>query len=197
MRFENQVTTLIDAAMERFGRLDMAVNNAGTERRPGLVVDQDDESYAATFDTNVKGTLLSMKHELRVMLSQGYGSIVNISSMLGHRGTPGCSLYTASKHAIEGLTKSAAIEAATRGVRVNAVVPGPTDTDMLARFTGSSANNSKLAANIPMGRLGKPEEVADAILFLSSPNASFITGTCLVVDGGKEAQDDQVGQGSN
>jgi NAD(P)-dependent dehydrogenase (short-subunit alcohol dehydrogenase family) len=194
-RFDDQVATLVDTAIARFGRLDIAVNNAGTEGRPGLVVDQDDYSYAATFDTNVKGTLLCLKHELRVMLPQGFGSIVNISSTLGHRGTPGGSLYTASKHAIEGLTKSAAIEAAGRGVRVNTVAPGPTDTGMLARFAGSDENKAKLATNIPMGRLGAPEEIAQAILFVSSSKASFITGACLVVDGGKEAQDDQVGQG--
>jgi NAD(P)-dependent dehydrogenase (short-subunit alcohol dehydrogenase family) len=122
----------------RFGGLDVAVNNAGTAGKPGPVTEQTAESYAATFDTNVLGVLLSMKHELRVMQAQGSGSIVNLSSTLGHRGAPGASLYTASKHAVEGLTKSAALEGAAFGVRVNAVAPGPIETAMLDRFTGNS-----------------------------------------------------------
>jgi NAD(P)-dependent dehydrogenase (short-subunit alcohol dehydrogenase family) len=115
----------------RFGRLDPAVNTAGTEGKPGPVTEQTTESYAATFDTNVLGTLLSMKHELRAMQAQGRGSIVNISSTYGHEGARGASVYAASKHAVEGMTKSAALEAAAFGVRVNAVAPGPTETAML------------------------------------------------------------------
>ena len=136
VRHESDVQNLVDKTVARFGRLDVAVNNAGTEGTPGPVTAQTAESYAATFDTNVLGVLLSLKHELRVMQAQGSGSIVNLSSTMGHRGAPGASLYTASKHAVEGLTKSAALEAAAFGVRVNAVAPGPIDTAMLDRFTG-------------------------------------------------------------
>src|SRR6266849_7219365 len=115
------------------GSLDAAVNTAGTEGKPGPVTEKTAESYAATFDTNVLGTLLSMKHELRAMQAQGSGSIVNISSTYGHEGARGASIYAASKHAVEGMTKSAALEAAAFGVRVNAVAPGPTETGMLTR----------------------------------------------------------------
>jgi NAD(P)-dependent dehydrogenase (short-subunit alcohol dehydrogenase family) len=127
----------VDQTVKRFGRLDIAVNNAGTEGTPGLVTDQTPESYAATFDTNVMGTPLSMKHELRVVLPQGSGSIVNVSSAYGSVGAAGASVYAASKHAVEGLTKSAALEVAGSGVRVNVVAPGTTDTGMLTRFTST------------------------------------------------------------
>ena len=137
VRHENDVQNLVDKTVARFGRLDVAVNNAGTEGTPGPVTAQTAESYAAMFDTNVLGVLLSLKHELRVMQAQGAGSIVNLSSTMGHRGAPGASIYTASKHAVEGLTKSAALEAAAFGVRVNAVAPGPVETAMLDRFAGS------------------------------------------------------------
>src|SRR6202049_2568705 len=134
VRHEKDVQNLVDKTVARFGRLDIAVNNASTEGKPGPVTEQTAESYAATFDTNVLGVLLSMKHELRVMQPQGSGSIVNLSSTMGHRGAPGASLYTASKHAVEGLTKSAALEGAAFGVRVNAVAPGPIETGMLNRI---------------------------------------------------------------
>jgi len=143
VRHEDDVRKLVDRTIERFGRLDVAVNNAGTEGEPGPVTSQTAESYAATFDTNVLGTLLSLKHELRVMLPQGSGSIVNLSSALGKIGVPGGSVYVASKHAVEGLTKSAALEAAATGVRVNAVAPGPVETDMLTRFTGTEAGEAR------------------------------------------------------
>jgi NAD(P)-dependent dehydrogenase (short-subunit alcohol dehydrogenase family) len=187
VRREEDVRNLIDRAAARFGSLDVAVNNAGTEGKPGPVTDQSAESFAATFETNVLGTLLSMKHELRVMQAQGYGSIINVSSTFGHRGVAGASLYSASKHAVEGLTKSAALEAAEYGIRVNAVAPGPTDTDMLTRFAGSAERKAALQAGVPMKRLGKPSEVANAILFLASGQASYVTGQILSVNGGKTA----------
>jgi NAD(P)-dependent dehydrogenase (short-subunit alcohol dehydrogenase family) len=187
MRDDTAVRDLVDGTVARFGRLDVAVNNAGTEGQPGPVTDQTAESYAATFDTNVLGTLLALKHELRVMQPQGSGSIVNLSSVLGKAGAPGASVYTASKHAVEGLTKSAALEAAAFGVRVNAVAPGPVETGMLDRFTGGAAGKAGLVAGIPAKRAGRPEEIAAAILFLASDAAPFLTGQSLAVDGGKLA----------
>src|SRR6202051_280074 len=162
VRNENHVRDLVGQAIARFGHLDVAVNCAGTEGKPGPMTEQTAETYAATFDTNVLGTLLSMKHELRVMKAQGHGSIVNLSSTMGHEGAAGASIYVASKHAVEGMTKSVALEVAKSGIRVNAVAPGPTDTGMLTRFTGTPENKAALAATVPMGRLGLTEEIAHA-----------------------------------
>jgi NAD(P)-dependent dehydrogenase (short-subunit alcohol dehydrogenase family) len=187
VREDDEVRGLVDKTIAKFGRLDVAVNNAGTEGTSGPVTEQSAESYATTFDTNVLGTLLSMKHELRVMQAQGHGSIVNLSSLLGQRGAPGASVYTASKHAVEGLTKAAALEGSEFGVRVNAVAPGPVETDMLDRFTGSAEQKAGLIARIPLKRAGEPNEIAQAIVYLSSDRASFITGQILGVDGGKLA----------
>ncbi len=187
VRHEDDVRDLVDRTVARFGRLDAAANCAGTEGKPGRVTEQTAESYAATFDTNVLGTLLSMKHELRVMLAQRSGSIVNVSSTYGHAGTPNASVYAASKHAVEGLTTSAALEVAGSGVRVNAVAPGPTETGMLNRFTGNPERKAGLVSTVPLGRVGQPDEIANAILFLCSGQASFISGHVLSVDGGKSA----------
>jgi NAD(P)-dependent dehydrogenase (short-subunit alcohol dehydrogenase family) len=189
VRYEDDVRTLIDRTVARFGRLDTAVNNAGTEGQPGPVTEQTADSYAATFDTNVLGTLLSMEHELRVMQAQGSGSIVNISSTYGHDGARGASVYSANKHAVEGLTKSAALEAAGSGVRVNAVAPGPTETGMLNRFTGNAEGKAGLVSGVPLRRAGTPDEIANAIVFRSSDKASFTTGQVLPVDGGKSAKE--------
>src|SRR6266478_5912219 len=187
VRHEDAVRELVDQTVARFGRLDVAVNTAGTEGKPGPVIEQSADSYAAAFDTNVLGTLLSMKHELRVMQAQGSGSIVNISSTYGHDGARGASVYSASKHAVEGLTKSAALEAAASGVRVNAVAPGPTETAMLNRFTGTAERKAGLVSTVPLQRMGQPDEIANAIVFLASDKASFTTGQVLWVDGGKSA----------
>ena len=188
VRHEDDLRSLIDKTVARFGRLDVAVNCAGTEGTPGPLTEQTAETYAATFDTNVLGTLLSMKHEMRVMLAQGSGSIVNVSSTYGHTGAAGASIYSASKHAVEGLTKSAALEAASSGVRVNMVAPGPIETGMLNRFTGTDERKARLAATVPLKRVGRPEEIAQTIVFLASDRASFITGASYLVDGGKSAQ---------
>jgi len=149
VRNEDDVRNLADHTVKRLGRLDIAVNNAGTEGLRGLVTDQTAESYAATFDTNVLGVLLSMKYELRAMLPQGSGSIVNISSAYGRVGAAGGSVYVASKHAVEGMTKSAALEVAGTGVRVNVVAPGTTDTGMLTRFTNTNENKAALVSTVP------------------------------------------------
>ena len=188
VRHEEEVEHLVDRTVARFGRLDVAFNNAGTEGRPGPATDQSAESYSATFDTNVLGTLLSMKHELRVMLPQRHGSIINVTSLLGRVGMAGASVYAASKHAVEGLTKSTALEVAGSGIRVNAVAPGPIETGMLNRFTGSAETKAQFAASIPQHRIGNADEVAQAVVFLASDKASFITGESLAVDGGKIAQ---------
>ena len=188
VRREEDVRNLIDKTVERFGHLDVAVNAAGTEGMPGPITEQTADSYAATFDTNVLGTLLSMKHELRVMLPRKNGNIVNISSTYGHTGASGASVYSASKHAVEGLTKSAALEAAPSGVRVNIVAPGPIETGMLNRFTGTANRKAGLVATVPLNRVGRPDEIADTIMFLASEKASFITGASYLVDGGKAAR---------
>src|SRR5882757_7430836 len=154
VRKDEDVRNLVDKTIGRFGRLDVAVNNAGTEGQPGPLTEQTAETYAATFDTNVLGTILSLKHEMRVMLAQGHGSIVNLSSTMGSRGAAGASMYVASKHAVEGLTKAAALEGAAAGVRVNAVAPGPVDTELLNRFTGNAEKKAAAAAGVPMKRLG-------------------------------------------
>ena len=184
IRKDDDVRALVDKTVARFGRLDVAVNNAGTEGQVGPITDQTAESYAATFDTNVLGVILSMKHEVRVMQGQGSGSIINISSTYGHEGAAGASIYVGSKHAVEGITKSVALEIAKSGIRVNGVAPGPTDTGMLTRFTATPENKAALAAEVPMGRLGLTEELANAIVFIASDQASFITGHILNVDGG-------------
>src|ERR1700741_2299332 len=185
VRKEDDVRALVEKTVARFGRLDVAVNNAGTEGQVGPITDQTAESYAATFDTNVLGVLLSMKHEARVMKGQGNGNIINISSTYGHEGAAGASIYVGSKHAVEGITKSVALELAKSGIRVNAVAPGPTDTGMLTRFTGTPENKAALVTTVPMARLGLSEELANAIVFIASEGASYITGHVLHVDGGK------------
>ena len=189
VRFEADVRNLVEQTVKRFGRIDVAVNNAGTEGQAGPIIDQSVENYEALFGTNVLGTLLALKHEMRVMLSQGGGAIVNLSSMAGQVGMAGASVYAASKHAVEGLTKSAALEGAAAGVRVNAVAPGPIATEMLDRFVGGSEENkSSFLSTIPAKRAGSPEEIAQTIVFLASDKAQYLTGQSIAVDGGYTAQ---------
>jgi NAD(P)-dependent dehydrogenase (short-subunit alcohol dehydrogenase family) len=184
VRKEEDVQNLVDKTVARFGRLDVAVNNAATEGTPGLITEQTAESYAETFDTNVLGTVLSLKHELQVMIPQGHGSIINISSSYGRRGAGYASIYVGSKHAVEGITKSVALEVATTGVRVNVIAPGTTETEMLKRFTRTEENYDGLVSTVPMKRVGQPEEIAQAIVFLGSDNSPYLTGTSIGVDGG-------------
>jgi NAD(P)-dependent dehydrogenase (short-subunit alcohol dehydrogenase family) len=186
---EAQVASLVSQAVERFGRLDVAVNNAGVEGELGPVAGQTVANYRATFETNVLGTLLSLKHEIPVMLKQGSGSIINLSSIAGQVGMAGASVYVASKHAVEGLTKAAALEVAAHGVRINAVAPGPVETAMLTRFTGGSDDaKAGLLSMMPAKRGAAPEEIAQTIVFLASDKARFLTGQSIAVDGGYTAQ---------
>ncbi|MFM0180686.1 SDR family NAD(P)-dependent oxidoreductase [Paraburkholderia aspalathi] len=187
VRREDDVSALVDKAMTRFGRLDVVVNNAGVEGKPGPVTDVTADAYTALFDTNVLGTLWGLKHALRVMQPQGSGNVINISSTLGERGGANLSLYAGSKHAVEGITKSAAIEAAAYGVRVNAVAPGPTETAMLDRLTGSTDKRAAFYSAVPLKRGATPEEIADAVVFVASDKAAFITGQIIRVNGGKTA----------
>ena len=187
VRQDEDVRGLVEFTIDRFGCLEIAVNSAGTEGKPGPATEQSPENYASAFETNVLGTILSLKHELGVMYGQRRGSIVNLSSTMGHRPASGMSIYSASKHAVEGLTKAAALEAAAFGVRVNAVAPGPTETPMLGRLAGEDDRRAALIAAVPLKRVGTAAEVADAILFLAGDKASFITGQVLSVDGGKSA----------
>jgi NAD(P)-dependent dehydrogenase (short-subunit alcohol dehydrogenase family) len=184
VRKEDDVRAMVDQTIKRFGRLDVAVNNAGTEGNVGPITDQTAETIAATFDTNFVGVMLSMKHEVRVMKGQGSGSIINITSTYGHKGAAYASVYVSSKFAVEGATKSVALELASSGIRVNAVAPGPTDTGMLTRFTGDAETKARLVETVPVRRMGTSEELANAIVFMGSDEASYITGTVFEVDGG-------------
>jgi NAD(P)-dependent dehydrogenase (short-subunit alcohol dehydrogenase family) len=187
VREDEDVRNLVDRAVARFGRLDVAVNNAGTEGQPGPLTEQTADCYRAVFDTNVLGTMLSLKHELRVMRPRRSGSIVNLSSIVGHKALPGAPLYVASKHAVEGLTKAAALEAAEFGVRVTAVAPGPIETGMLDRFAGTTDAKAGLVASLPLKRAGTADEIARVIMFAASDAASYMTGCVLAVDGGMTA----------
>ena len=184
---EDEVRNLVDKTIAKFGRLDVAVNNAGFEGKLGPIQDATVENFKAVHETNVLGVFLSMKHEVRAMAGQKSGSIVNISSTYGHKAAVGGTAYVSSKFAVEGMTKTVALEQGDSGIRVNAVAPGLTDTDMADRFTGTAEVNDALVATIPFLRRGKTEELANAIVFISSPEASYISGTVFDVDGGLSA----------
>jgi len=186
---ESEVKNLIGRTLERFGRLDIAFNNAGVEQVPTPLTEQTVEAYDQVMNINVKGVWLSMRHEIPAMLKSGGGSIVNTSSIAGIIGMGGMELYIASKHAVIGLTKSAAVEFGKQGVRVNAVLPAAIETEMFDRFVGGKADMREgFAAMHPIGRIGTAEEVADAVVWLSSAKSSFVTGHSLLVDGGFTAQ---------
>jgi len=180
------VKAMVKFAVEKFGGLDVAFNNAGVEWKGPL--DQATEAeYRRIFDTDVWGVLNSMRHEIPAMLKNGGGAIVNTSSVAGHVGLAQVSIYIASKHAVEGLTKSAALEFAKQDIRINAVAPGVIATEMFDRFAGDELRD-QIASIVPVGRVGVGEEIAAAVLYLASDAAKFTTGTSLIVDGGWVAQ---------
>ncbi|MEX1238931.1 MAG: SDR family oxidoreductase [Cyclobacteriaceae bacterium] len=179
------VSELVNKAIKAFGRIDFAVNNAGIEGETAPTHECSEENWDKTININLKGVWLCMKHELTCMLKQGKGAIVNTASVAGLIGFPGLPAYVASKHGIVGLTKTAALENAKTGIRINAVCPGVIRTAMIDRITGKDKTVEKQFENMePVGRMGEPEEVAEAIVWLCSDSASFITGHALAVDGG-------------
>jgi NAD(P)-dependent dehydrogenase (short-subunit alcohol dehydrogenase family) len=182
---EASAAAAVAATVELFGRLDVAVNNAGNEGRAKRLIDQTLDDYAFTMDTNLKGVWLGMKYEIRQMLRQGGGTIVNTASNLAHVGYPNLSLYVAAKSAVVGLTRAAALEYAREGIRINAVSPGPVETELAARVFGSLERfRQELGPLQPMGRVGLPQEIAEAILWLAGDDSSLVTGQSLLVDGG-------------
>ncbi len=191
---EGDVKAMVEATVKAYGRLDYAFNNAGIEGNAAPLAEQTVDNYEAVLGINVRGVFLSMKYEIPQMLKNGRGAIVNMSSIAGLIGFPGFSLYIASKHAVLGLTKTAALEYAKSGIRINAVSPAVIETDMVDRFIGKigvgkeGETRQQLAAMHPIGRTGKPEEIASAVLYLCSDGASFVTGQALTIDGGYTAQ---------
>ncbi|HRK02187.1 MAG TPA: SDR family oxidoreductase [Oligoflexia bacterium] len=183
------VKDLVRRTVEKFGRLDFAFNNAGIEDTPASTTECTEDNWHKTIDINLKGVWLCMKYEIPELLKQGGGAIVNCSSIAGLIGFSGIPAYTASKHGVIGLTKTAALEYSKSSIRVNAVCPGVIQTPMIDRFTqGSAEAKAQLTAGAPMGRVGLPEEIANAVLWLCSDSASYMTGQTMTIDGGWVAQ---------
>ncbi len=185
---EADIKALVDHAVQTYGRLDVAFNNAGVDGSMAPLAEQTEENYRLVMDVNVRGVWLSMKYEIPAMLKSGGGSIVNTTSVGGSIGFPNLGIYVASKHAVVGLTKTAALELAKSGIRVNCVSPAGIDTEMLNRVAGGTEEGmAGFAAAHPVGRIGQPEEIATAVLWLASAESSFVTGHDLLVDGGMTA----------
>ncbi len=184
VRHERDIEAMMAAALSRFGRIDAAFNNAGIESSYGPLHELSTEEFDRIIAVNLRGIFLAMKHEIRHMLAAGGGTIVNTSSTAAITGMANIAAYTASKHGIIGLTKATALELGKSGIRVNAVAPGPVNTGLLARMVAGKVEIPAIAANNPMGRISEPEEIAQALLFLSSDAAGYITGHTLAIDGG-------------
>ncbi len=184
------VKAALDEAVEAFGRLDFAFNNAGVEqKRLAPVAELEEEEWNRIMDIDLRGVFLCMKYEIPLMLKQGGGAIVNTSSGAGVIGIKGNPAYTAAKHGVIGLTRSAALDYAAQNIRVNAVCPGYIDTPMMGRFTGGTPEGrAKVIAEEPVGRMGQPEEIAAAVVWLCSDAAAFVIGHAMVVDGGQTVQ---------
>ena len=187
VRHEAEVEAVVARAVERFGRIDAAVNNAGIEGRFGPVQEATGDDFDHIIGVNLRGVWHGLKAQIPRMLAQGGGAIVNTASSAGVTGIANVALYTASKHAVVGLTKATALELARSNIRVNAVAPGPVDTGLLHRMVGGHIDISAIAGSVPMARISQPEEIAAAILWLCSDAASYVTGHTLVVDGGLTA----------
>jgi Dehydrogenases with different specificities (related to short-chain alcohol dehydrogenases) len=186
---EDQVAVMIEQVVSTYGKLDMAYNNAGVNSMEKKVADLTRADYDRIISINQNGIWLSMQYEIRQMLKQGHGSIVNCSSLAGHVGAAGRAPYSASKYAVIGMTKSAALEYATSGIRVNAISPGMFETPMADYITeGNKEVLKEMTKAAPIGRLGQPEEIAEAVLWLCSDASSYVTATTLAVDGGYLAQ---------
>lgn len=186
---EAEVKDVFKQVKEQFGNVDAAFNNAGIEGEQAPMADSDTENLDKLLNINVKGVYFCLREELKMMLEQGGGAIVNCSSVAGMIGFPGLPHYVTSKHGVAGLTKNTALEYAQQNIRANAVSPGPIETPMIDRIMGEDEEFKKqILAGVPMGRLGKPWEVAEAVIWLCSDKASFITGQVLATDGGWVAQ---------
>lgn len=186
---ESEVKAMVAKAIATYGKLDYAFNNAGVEGIMTMVQDYSEEGWQKTIDVNLKGVWLCMKYEIPEMLKTGGGSIVNCASIAGLVGFLGASAYVASKHGVVGMTKTAALENAKTGIRINAICPGVIHTPMIDRYTkGDKQIESQLASAAPMSRMGQPEEIADAVIWLCNPGASFVTGQAIAVDGGWTSQ---------
>lgn len=184
----DSVEALVAFAVAEFGRIDCAVNNAGIETRHAKLAEHDDDEFDRAIAVNLRGAYLCMKHELRQMLAQGHGTIVNVASVAGLGGAPTLGGYAASKHGVMGLTRTAAVEYAKRGIRVNAVCPSYTNTDMVQRMLERNPGlREALVNSSPMKRLGEPEEIGLAIAWLCSDESSFVNGQGLALDGGLTA----------
>jgi len=184
VRREAEVERVVAATVEKFGHIDVAVNNAGIEGRFGPVQDATAEDFEQIIGVNLRGIWHGLKAQIPRMLASGHGAIVNTASCAGVTGIANVALYTASKHAVVGLTKATALELARSNIRVNAVAPGPVDTGLLHRMVAGHIDISVIADSVPMGRVSQPREIAQAILWLCSDAASYVTGHTLVVDGG-------------
>ena len=194
LRFEENIKFYVDKTIEKFGRIDVFVNNAGVEGKVAPIIETEKEDLNFVLDVNVKGVYFGMKHVIPIMMNQKSGSIINVASVAGFIGSPGLAPYIASKHAVLGINKTAALECAPYNIRVNAVCPGPVDNNMMKSIEEKAAPGngeavkSEFIKNIPLGRYATNEEVANLIYFLSSDESVYITGQAYRIDGGMGAK---------